>query len=63
MLPGVAIALVVDIVVGYVLTRLGTHELASWGFTFGSLALAIYSTGSVIRVLDHLDYYYYSAFL
>ena len=62
-LPGVAIALVVDIVVGYVLTRLGTHELASWGFTFGSLALAIYSTGSVIRVLDHLDYYYYSAFL
>ncbi|MDQ2730093.1 MAG: hypothetical protein M3Y56_00410 [Armatimonadota bacterium] len=63
-LRNTAVALVTNITVGYILTRLlGDHEWACIGFTVGSFVLAALSSVSVIRVINRLDYYYYSAFL
>lgn len=63
-LRNTAVALVTNITVGYILTRLlRDHEWACLGFTVGSFILALLSSVSVIRVINRLDYYYYSAFL
>jgi hypothetical protein len=57
------ISLAVNVVVGFLLTRLFGHPFAAVGFTIGSFVLAVLSTITTINVIKDMDYYYYSAYL
>lgn len=55
-------AMGVNIVVGYLLSRVFSYHLAVIGLAAGGLTFALISTVLCLRVLANLDYYYYSAF-
>lgn len=55
-------AMGVNVVVGYLLSRMFSYHLAVFGLAAGGLVFALISTVLCLRVLANLDYYYYSAF-
>lgn len=54
-------ALLVDVVVGFVLSRLGHYTFAIFGFVVGALVFVVLTTRATIKALSHLDFYLYSA--
>jgi uncharacterized membrane protein len=56
------LALTVNVVVGYALSRSIHYSLAVVGFLFGSIVLLVASHRAVREVLGELDYYYYASF-
>ncbi|MEX2561767.1 MAG: hypothetical protein WD358_00790 [Nitriliruptoraceae bacterium] len=55
-------AMGVNVVVGYLLSRMFSYHLAVFGLAAGGIVFAFISTVLCLRVLANLDYYYYSAF-
>lgn len=55
-------ALLVNFVVGFLLSRLFGYYWGVLGLTFGALVFMIISSIYAKRVFDQLDYYYYSAY-
>ncbi len=60
-LPPMIAAFVVNVTVGYALSRVVSYEWAVVGFVAGSLCLAALSTRRVRHHLADLDYHYYAA--
>jgi hypothetical protein len=58
----VAIALVVNVSVGFVLSRAVHYSLAAGGFLAGAIVLFLLTHRSTRKVLGELDYYYYAAY-
>lgn len=54
-------ALVINIVVGFLLTRWINYDYAVFGLLIGSLFFMVESTRCVLKVLRNLDYYIYAA--
>ena len=59
----IAPAVGVDLVVGYLLTRLGSYQYAVLGFSAGACCFATLTTRSLLWRLKSLDYYYFSSSL
>ena len=57
----VAPAVAVDLLVGYLLSRLGSYHYAVVGFGAGACYFAALSTRSLWRRIKALDYYYFSS--
>ncbi len=57
-----AIGLVVDIVAGYILSRIISYEYAVCGLVLGCFVFGLVMLKKAIRMFRSLDYYYYSAF-
>jgi hypothetical protein len=55
-------ALLLNVAVGFVLSRAVRYDLAVVGLTVGSLAFLLLSTYYARKVFKRLDYYYYSAY-
>lgn len=55
-------AIIANVAVGYLLSRMFSYHLASIGLALGGLIFAAVSTVLCLRVMSNLDYYYYSAF-
>jgi hypothetical protein len=58
----VAVALAVDVVIGFVCSRSIHYSTAVAGLAAGSIAMAIVASRAAKRVLSRLDYYYYAAY-
>lgn len=54
-------ALIVDALVGFILSRSIGYAWAVVGFTCGAAVFAIFSLVLALRILHNLDYYYYSS--
>jgi hypothetical protein len=54
-------ALIVDFLVGFILSRLVVYYWAVIGFALGGIVFAVVSLVLALRVLTNLDYYYYSS--
>jgi hypothetical protein len=54
-------ALAANICVGYLLSRLGSYDLAITGFDAGAFVLACISTWSCRRMLTNCDYHFFAA--
>jgi len=61
-LRAIAIAMVVNGVVGYGLSRGVAYPWSVLGLVVGSLLFALLTIRSAVRLLDRLDYYYYAAY-
>jgi len=61
-LKAIRSALLVDLVVGLISSRLISWEYGVLGFTLGSLVFAITTTWYMLKFLKTIDYQYYSAF-
>lgn len=61
-LKAITLALVVNLLIGLILSRAISYEYSVLGLVAGSLAFGALSTWYAHRVLNHLDYYYYSAY-
>ena len=61
-LNSIRIALVVDLVVGVIASRLISWEYGVLGFLAGSFVFAVLSTYYMLKFIYTLDYQYYSAF-
>lgn len=57
----VGIALIANILAGFVLSRWFDYSWAVYGLMLGSAAFAALSTWQVIHVITHLDYYLFAA--
>jgi len=55
-------ALIVDVVVGYILSRAISYEYSVVGLVAGALVFAILTSKEARKAFKHLDYFYYSAF-
>ena len=58
----IAIALAVNVTVGFICSRAIGYSLAVAGLLAGSVALYLLTRHAVSRVLGELDYYYYAAY-
>lgn len=54
-------AILLNVVLGYALTRLGAYHYAAVGFTAGALLYAMLTTRSVLRRMQSIDYYYFAS--
>ena len=61
-LQAITAAVVVNAVVGFVLSRTLAYWYSVVGLTVGALVFAAVSTRYAMRVFRNLDYYYYSAY-
>jgi hypothetical protein len=61
-LKSIVPALAINLVVGFVASRMGAYWLSAVGLAAGSLVFGILSSRFMRRVLGRLDYYYYSAY-
>ncbi len=61
-LKAIKIALLVDLAVGIISSRLISWEYGVLGFTFGSFVFAFITTRHMLKFLKTIDYQYYSAF-
>lgn len=61
-LRSLLIGFAANLVIGFVLSRAISYELAVLGMTLGALVFLLVSTFHVSRVFRRLDYYYYSAY-
>ncbi len=57
----VGVALVINILVGFVLSRWFDYSWAVYGLMLGSAAFAALSTRQVVHILSRLDYYLFAA--
>jgi hypothetical protein len=55
-------AILVDVGVGFVASRVGSYWLAAFGLAAGALVFGLLTSRAMTRVLDRLDYFYYSAY-
>ena len=55
-------ALVINIAVGWIVSRSIDYSAAVFGLLAGSIVLAILAHRDLHRVLGDLDYYYYAAY-
>ena len=55
-------AFVVNIIVGFVLSRAISYEYSVYGLVAGAIVFAVLSTINGWRLMRSLDYYYYSAY-
>lgn len=60
-LPAAVAAVLLDIVCGYVLTRVLTYDYAVVGFLVGSVIFGLGTAISVVCRLKRLDYYYFAS--
>ena len=58
----VAVALSVNVTVGFICSRAIHYSAAAFGLLAGSLTLTFLASRSMSRVLDELDYHYYAAY-
>ncbi len=58
----VAVALVVNIAIGFVCSRAFHYGAAVAGLVAGAVVMALVAGRAVRRVLDDLDYHYFAAF-
>jgi len=58
----VAIALAVNVGVGFVLSRAVHYSAAVWGLLTGAIALLFFTARSMRKILGELDYHYYAAY-
>ena len=58
----VAVALAVNVTVGFICSRAIHYSAAAFGLLAGSLTLTFLASRSMSRVLDELDYHYYAAY-
>ncbi len=58
-LGALGIACAVNLVFGFVLSRVAGYQFAAAGFTLGAGVLAVLSTRNVLRTLDQADYYHF----
>jgi len=49
-------------VVGFVLSRTISYEYSAVGMAIGSLVFAVLAVWNALKLMDALDYYYYSAY-
>ncbi len=61
-IKNIAIALVANIMIGYILSRTIAYEYSVVGLFFGSLIYLLLMVRSSKKMIDKLDYQYYSAF-
>jgi len=52
----------VDVIVGFLLSRFFSYWWAVFGLFSGAVVFALLSLVLAIRVVSKLDYYYYSSF-
>lgn len=57
----IAPAVAVDLVIGYLMSRLITYHYAIAGFSSGACYFAVLTTRNLLRRLNSLDYYYFSS--
>jgi O-antigen/teichoic acid export membrane protein len=57
----ITIGLITNVVVGYLLSRLVSYDLAIVGFDAGAITLAFVSTWFFRRMLPNFDYYFFAA--
>ncbi len=58
----IAIAFVINLIIGYILSRMVAYWYGAVGMTVGALVFAIMMTWYTFKVFRNLDYYYYSAY-
>ncbi|PYQ29593.1 MAG: hypothetical protein DMF56_11560 [Acidobacteria bacterium] len=58
----VAIALAVNVIVGFLASRAIHYSAAVLGLLAGAITLALLSSRAMRKVIDELDYYYYAAY-
>jgi hypothetical protein len=61
-LRALGLACVVNIIVGFFLSRVISYEYSVIGLVVGGFVFGAVSTWYILRVLNSLDYYYYSAY-
>ncbi|MFQ5854647.1 MAG: hypothetical protein ACE5LU_03245 [Anaerolineae bacterium] len=61
-LRAIALAAVVNVVIGYLLSRTISYQFSAVGMALGSLIFAVLATRSALRMMNELDYFYYSAY-
>jgi hypothetical protein len=57
----IALGLITNVVVGYLLSRLVSYDLAIVGFDAGAVTLACVSTWFFRRLLPNFDYHFFAA--
>jgi hypothetical protein len=57
----IAPAVAVDLLIGYLMSRLITYHYAIAGFSSGACYFAVLTTRNLLRRLKSLDYYYFSS--
>jgi uncharacterized membrane protein len=55
-------ATVVCAVVGFLLSRTISYEYSAIGMTIGSFVFAVLAVWNALRLMNELDYFYYSAY-
>jgi hypothetical protein len=61
-LRAIGLGIVVNLVVGFVLSRMFVYWFSVIGMTLGGVVIAVMTTRYALQVLRKLDYYYYSAY-
>jgi len=61
-LRAIVLASVVNAGVGYLLSRMIGYQYSAVGLVIGSLVFAVLATRSALRLMNDLDYFYYSAY-
>ncbi len=61
-LRALGLACVVNVIVGYFLSRVISYEYSVIGLVVGGFVFGAVSTWYLLRVMNSLDYYYYSAY-
>jgi O-antigen/teichoic acid export membrane protein len=60
-LKSMSLGLVLNLVIGYILSHSLSLHYAVWGFVIGASIFAFYSTKQVLSMLSQPDYAYYSS--
>ncbi len=61
-LRAIGMGFMVNVIVGFVLSRVVVYYYSVFGLVAGALVFGLLSTWYAWRVMDELDYYYYSAY-
>ncbi|HDN78874.1 MAG: hypothetical protein DRI61_16595 [Chloroflexi bacterium] len=61
-LKAISAAIVLGVATGFLLSRVRSYEWSVVGLVVGSLVFGVLTTWYAFRLLDRLDYYYYSAY-
>jgi hypothetical protein len=62
-LIALGMGLIVDIVCGYLFSRLGSYKYAICGFTIGAITFAVLGSAASLKVLQSVDYFYFASAL
>jgi len=61
-LRAIGVGFVVNVVVGFLLSRIVVYYYSVLGLVAGGVVFGLLSTWYAWRVMDELDYYYYSSY-